>query len=146
METAHPERRLQLQVDGELSGTWDAPRLEQVISNLLGNAVRHGSPEGPVQVTLKGEPARVVLCVHNAGHIPPQLLPRVFEPFQSNRDSRSRAGGLGLGLYIVQQIVLAHGGSVEVQSTPSEGTSFHVMLPRVSVAPQSPETLQTRRI
>lgn len=146
METAHPERRVQLQVDGEFSGTWDAPRLEQVISNLLGNAVRHGAPDSAVKVTLKGDAERVVLCVHNAGHIPPQLLPRVFEPFQSsNREPRSRAGGLGLGLYIVQQIVLAHGGSVDVQSTPNDGTTFHVVLPRVSTATAT-DTLQTRRI
>lgn len=146
METAHPERRVQLQVDGEFSGTWDAPRLEQVISNLLGNAVRHGAPDSTVKVTLKGDAERVVLCVHNAGHIPPQLLPRVFEPFQSsNREPRSRAGGLGLGLYIVQQIVLAHGGSVDVQSTPRDGTTFHVVLPRVSTATAT-DTLQTRRI
>lgn len=144
METAHPDRRVQLQVDGEFSGTWDAPRLEQVISNLLGNAVRHGSPDSPVRVTLKGDGARVVLCVHNAGHIPPQLLQRVFEPFQGNRDSRARSGGLGLGLYIVQQIVMAHGGSVDVQSAPSDGTTFHVVLPRSSPA-SATEALQTRR-
>jgi signal transduction histidine kinase len=144
METAHPDRRIQLHVDGEFSGTWDAPRLEQVISNLLGNSVRHGSPDSPVKVTLQADGSRVALRVHNAGHIPPQLLPRVFEPFQSNRDSRSRSGGLGLGLYIVQQIVLAHGGSVDVQSTPGDGTTFHVVLPRVSPA-SATETLQTRR-
>jgi signal transduction histidine kinase len=145
METAHPQRRVELQVDGEFSGTWDAPRLEQVISNLLGNALRHGSSEGLVQVSLKGDATRVVLCVHNAGHIPPQLLPRVFEPFQSNRESRSRASGLGLGLYIVEQIVLAHGGSVDVQSTPSDGTTFYVMLPRACAAPEAADTQQTRR-
>ncbi len=145
MEAAHPERRLELQADGDFTGTWDPPRLEQVLSNLLGNAVRHGSPEGPVRVTLKNEDSSVVLCVHNAGNIPPELLPHVFEPFQSTRESRGRAGGLGLGLYIVQHIVLAHGGRVDVQSTPQDGTTFRVLLPRISVAPQSTDTLQTRR-
>jgi signal transduction histidine kinase len=136
IETAHPDRRLELHAEGELSGRWDAPRLEQVVSNLLGNAVRHGSPDGPVMVTLTNQESRVVLCVHNTGYIPPELLPRVFEPFQSNRESRSRSGGLGLGLYIVQQIVLAHGGHVDLQSTPSAGTTFHVVLPRISEAPE----------
>jgi signal transduction histidine kinase len=145
MEAAHPERRLELQSEGELTGTWDPPRLEQVLSNLLGNAVRHGSPEGPVQVTLKNSDGSVVLCVHNAGHIPPELLPRVFEPFQSTRESRGRSGGLGLGLYIVQQIVLSHGGRVDVQSTPKDGTTFHVLLPRVSSTPANVDPVQTRR-
>jgi signal transduction histidine kinase len=136
MEAAHPERRLELHAEGDFTGRWDAPRLEQVMSNLLGNALRHGSSEGPVMVSLKNQESRVVLCVHNAGHIPPELLPHVFEPFQSHRDSRARSGGLGLGLYIVQQIVLAHGGRVDVQSTPSTGTTFHVALPRISEAPK----------
>jgi signal transduction histidine kinase len=114
--------------------------LEQVVSNLLGNAVRHGSSDGPVVVSLKNQESRVSLCVHNAGHIPPELLPHVFEPFQSNRESRARSGGLGLGLYIVQQIVLAHGGEVDVESTPSAGTSFHVLLPRISEAPKPADT------
>jgi two-component system, sensor histidine kinase and response regulator len=139
MEAAHPERSLELQpvTEGDFTGSWDAPRLEQVLSNLLGNALRHGSPEGPVRVSLTGQDARVQVCVHNAGHIPPELLPNVFEPFQGARETRGRSGGLGLGLYIVQHIVLAHGGRVDVQSTPGDGTTFQVVLPRVSVAPRA---------
>ena len=145
MEAAHPGRRLELQAQGEFAGTWDAPRLEQVLSNLLGNAMRHGSPDAPIRVTLKNLGVHVVLCVHNAGHIPAELLPHVFEPFQSTRESRARAGGLGLGLYIVQQIVLSHGGRVDLESAPEEGTTFHVHLPRLSSASSPGASAQTRR-
>jgi two-component system, sensor histidine kinase and response regulator len=145
IEAAHPERRLELQAEGDFAGTWDAPRLEQVMSNLLGNAVRHGSLEGPVRITLGNHDGKVSLRVHNAGHIPSELLPHVFEPFQGARESRGRSGGLGLGLYIVQQIVLAHGGRVDLHSTPTDGTTFLISLPRVSSAQQGADTLQTRR-
>lgn len=132
-EAAHPERRITLQVHGEagaLRGEWDASRLEQVLSNLLGNALRHGTRDTDVSVTVEASGDEVVLLVHNQGHIPPELLPRIFEPFQTSRESREKAGGLGLGLYIVQQIVLAHGGSVEAHSRPADGTAFRVRLPR----------------
>ncbi len=68
--------------------------------------------------------------MHNGGHIAADLMPRLFEPFQSGVGKRTRAEGLGLGLYIVQQIVRAHGGDVQVRSTPEEGTTFELYLPR----------------
>jgi two-component system sensor histidine kinase/response regulator len=133
-EAGHPECRVELQAGGELCGEWDPARLEQVLSNLLGNAVRHGTQGKVVHVTVESDGPNVTLCVHNDGHIPAELLPRVFEPFQTSRESRNKAGGLGLGLYIVQQIVLAHGGSVEVRSLPADGTTFRIHLPRVARA------------
>lgn len=138
IEAAHPERQVMLHAEGDYTGHWDAPRMEQVLSNLLGNAMRHGEPSSPVHVTLQPDDAHVSLRVHNAGHIPPSLLPRIFEPFQATPESRARAGGLGLGLYIVQQIVLAHGGRVDVRSTPCDGTTFHLSLPRICRAAQEP--------
>lgn len=131
VEAAHPECHVQLHADGELTGEWDPARLEQVFSNLLGNSVRHGTRGKPVHVTLESQGANVTLLVHNDGHIPPEILPRVFEPFQTSRESRAKAGGLGLGLYIVEQIVLAHGGSVDVRSVPADGTTFRIQLPRL---------------
>jgi len=129
-EAAHPDCQVQLHAEGDLQGEWDPARLEQVLSNLLGNAVRHGTRGKPVHVSLESDESSVTLYIHNDGHIPEQLLPRVFEPFQTSRESRVKAGGLGLGLYIVQQIVLAHGGSVDVHSVPADGTTFRVQLPR----------------
>ena len=137
-QAAHPEFQVQLTANGELRGEWDAARLEQVLSNLLGNAVRHGTKGKPVRVTLESDGPNVTLYVHNDGHIPAELLPRVFEPFQNSRESRAKAGGLGLGLYIVEQIVLAHGGSVDVHSVPADGTTFRIQLPRVCRALPQP--------
>jgi signal transduction histidine kinase len=104
-------------------------RLEQVFSNLLGNAVRHGAP-GSIAVTLRGGDSDCVeFTVHNAGAIPEDVVNNIFDPFRSS-ERRARAEGLGLGLYIVRQIVLAHGGSIEVTSTQEAGTTFRVALAR----------------
>ncbi|MEY4576985.1 MAG: hypothetical protein RL701_1688 [Pseudomonadota bacterium] len=138
-EAGHPGRQVQLRAEGDFCGHWDTARLEQVFSNLLGNAMRHGTGATEVQVALEADPQSVTFCVHNSGHIPPELLPRIFQPFQTSRESRAQAGGLGLGLYIVEQIVLAHDGSVAVESTAEQGTTFRVQLPRRSLAtPISP--------
>jgi len=131
-EAAHPERQVKLRAEGDFRGHWDPARLEQVLSNLLGNAVRHGTLDSEVEVTLEAAATDVTLTVHNAGHIPPELLPRIFQPFQTSRESRAKAGGLGLGLYIVEQIVVAHEGSIEVCSNPGHGTTFRVHLPRIA--------------
>jgi signal transduction histidine kinase len=119
-------RQVKLEVYGDPWGDWDPDRMAQVISNLVGNAVQHS--EGDVEVTLRGEKDFVVLGTHNRGTpIPREVLPHVFEPGRRGTD---RSGGLGLGLFIVQQIVLAHGGSIEVSSSESDGTTFTVALPR----------------
>ena len=129
----HPDREIQLELSGDLAGFWDPDRIGRVLSNLLGNAVEHGAG-GAVRVRAVGEVERVLLEFHNRGApIDPEELPRLFEPF--HRGDRSRHGhGLGLGLYIVSQIVRAHGGSVRVSSTLEEGTTFSVVLPRRAVS------------
>ncbi|HEY3817713.1 MAG TPA: hybrid sensor histidine kinase/response regulator [Polyangiaceae bacterium] len=109
-------------------GEWDPTRIEQVVSNLVGNAVRHGDPEEPVSVDVAPRDDGVCITVHNGGCIPADLVPRIFMPFVL-RDGHSNDGGLGMGLYIVEQIVLAHRGRVDVRSTPQEGTTFSVQLP-----------------
>jgi two-component system, sensor histidine kinase and response regulator len=124
---AHPTRRLQIQVQGDVRGNWDADRLTQVVSNLVGNAIEHSTAD-PISVTVADAGARVTLEVHGQGEpIPTESLARLFEPFQR---SDSNIGGLGLGLYIVREIARAHQGTVEVDSTARGGTSFIVTLPR----------------
>lgn len=126
----HPDSQVELTDEGRLDGSWDADRLVQVASNLIGNAMRHGS-SGTVTVRLDGRAAdRVVLSVINEGHIPAELLPSLFDPFRRSQRQSSRTEGLGLGLYIVQQIVHAHGGSIQVHSAPGQLTRFDVSLPR----------------
>jgi signal transduction histidine kinase len=129
-EATNPSRKIDVLPEGDLRGEWDGGRLGQVLSNLIGNALRHGNVTIPISVRLVGSPSEVVISVHNGGHIPEDLMPRLFQPFQSGVGRRTRAEGLGLGLYIVQQIVLAHGGEVRVSSTPVEGTAFEIRLPR----------------
>lgn len=122
----HADRRIDLTTSGELVGSWDPERIEQVVSNLLANALEHG--RGNIVVSVNGEPDAVLLRVHNRGEaIPPDELPRLFEPFRRGSPERI---GLGLGLYIVRQILEAHGGTVDVISNPKTGTTFTTRWPR----------------
>ncbi len=134
IQAANPERRIEVKQAGTLSGSWDGERLAQVASNLLGNALQHGEPGTIVRVTVDGRaPHEVLLKVENTGTIPAELLPELFDPFRGTQRQTGRNDGLGLGLYIVQQIVLAHGGSVEVTSEDNR-TVFVVRIPRASDA------------
>lgn len=126
--------RVELVAQGDLHGEWDAERLGQVLSNLLGNALRHGSPDQAVRLVLDGaRPDCVRLEVRNGGCIPPELLPVLFQPFRGREAHAGRQDGLGLGLFIVQSIVHSHHGSVEVHSADGH-TVFAVTLPRHSAA------------
>jgi two-component system sensor histidine kinase/response regulator len=135
-EVSHPERRVELHHEGNVEGVWDEDRLFQVLSNLVGNAFHHGRADRAVVLRLDAtQPHEAVIEVRNGGAIPAGMLPQLFDPFRSVHKKTERNDGLGLGLYIVQQIVLAHGGTVNVTSTEQDGTSFVVRLPRV--APRS---------
>jgi two-component system sensor histidine kinase/response regulator len=124
---AHPNRVLELDCAGATGGVWDGGRLARVVSNLVGNALQH-SADGPVRVSLRGTDDEVTLTVHNGGEpISEETLPTLFEPFKRGDTS---VRGLGLGLYIVGEIVRAHGGTVGVTSSVAEGTTFRVSLPR----------------
>jgi signal transduction histidine kinase len=123
---------LVVETRGDLSGSWDADRLAQVVSNLVGNALDHASRPG-VSVSLDGDGPDVRLFVANEGRIDEQILPVIFEPFHGRAfgaRAKGRGGGLGLGLYITRQIVLAHGGRVELEPGPPDRVAFAVTLPR----------------
>ncbi|WP_375755109.1 PAS domain-containing protein [Corallococcus exercitus] len=127
-----PERVLQTSLPAKaIRGCWDPDRVTQVLTNLLGNALKY-SPEGtPVAVRLREAPGSVLLEVHNAGApIGPDLLPRIFQPMQRGAPGMDPATrSVGLGLYIVRTIVQAHGGTIDVTSTHEAGTTFTVRLP-----------------
>jgi len=116
---------------GELHGQCDAGLLSQIISNLLSNAITHGEAYSPVQLALDGRSADMLeLRVSNRGVIAAELLPTLFEPFQQGGEKRKAGQGLGLGLYTVNMFVKAHGGTLQVSSTQTQGTVFTVRIPR----------------
>jgi signal transduction histidine kinase len=136
-------RRIVLESHGDTHGEWDSDRLAQVISNLLGNAVEHGDHSQPIQLSLDGSAHDSLrIKIWNAGVIPDGLLPAVFEPFRGSRVMRNaqKSAGLGLGLYVVREIVRAHGGSIDVRSSVDAGTTFSVLIPRRTTRLPSGET------
>jgi two-component system sensor histidine kinase/response regulator len=128
-DAATIEPPVHFEQDGDTRGWWDADRLSQVASNLIVNAIRHGKTSGPVAARIDGrDPARVTVEVSNAGTIPAEILPGIFEPFHRG-DLRDAGSGLGLGLFITREIVTAHQGNLEVTSV-DDHTTFKFQLPR----------------
>ncbi len=130
LSAAHPDRDIGCDISGDLRGMWDAGRLGQLVSNLLANAVQHGSATAPIHVSARESEGEVQIEVCNQGRpIPAELLPTIFQPF---RQAHSRGGttSLGLGLFIAQSVVRAHNGTLEVTSTEDAGTTFTARLPR----------------
>ncbi len=123
------DRTVALDLSGDPRGLWDADRLAQLLSNLVGNAVQHSPPDSTVTLAVSERPHYAVIEVGNTGPaIPPEQLAHMFEPFR--RGAGATSPGLGLGLYIVERIVTAHGGTIEVVSEEGAGTTFTVKLPR----------------
>ncbi len=120
---------------GELTGQWDAGRVAQALSNLIGNAFQHGTPGSPVEVELEGKADDVAIFVRNTGPvIAKSLLGNIFNPFRqgeaesaSPKDLRSA----GLGLFIAKAIAVAHGGTIRAESTADQ-TTFTIHLPRAA--------------
>jgi signal transduction histidine kinase len=139
--TAWPDRAIELDIRGDSQGEWDPARVDQAISNLVVNALHHGDPGKPVRVSVDGAGADVVLKVRNEGPpIPAELMQVLFEPFTRGASDKS-PDGLGLGLYIVKQIALAHGGAVDLQSNAETGTVVTLRLPRAKAAmPAAPSS------
>jgi PAS domain S-box-containing protein len=131
LDDANPEWALRLDHLGDTSGAWDVDRLAQVFSNLVANAVQHGEPGDGVRVLLDGSrPQFLQIEIHNQGTIPAELVPRLFEPLSGGQRRMERSRGLGLGLYITREIVKAHGGTIDVRSDETSGTTFSITLPR----------------
>ncbi|HET6283647.1 MAG TPA: MEDS domain-containing protein [Polyangia bacterium] len=128
---AHPEREFAVRHEGDGEGHWDGDRLAQALSNLVSNAIDHGTPETPISVASRGQNGQVILSVHNQGMpIPERILCDIFAPFKRGVGRQRTSKSLGLGLFIVDRIVAAHGGQVVCRSTESEGTTFEMVLPR----------------
>jgi signal transduction histidine kinase len=126
VRTAHPERDIQLARVGDLRGVWDEARVAQVLSNLVGNAVQHGSDPIAVAANDAGEAVLVSVSNHGAP-ISEQKRVSLFEPFRKGDDSK----GIGLGLFIAREIVRSHGGTIESVSS-DETTTFATRWPRTA--------------
>jgi len=124
-------RSVELRSSGDVTGHWDPGRLEQIIGQLVSNAIRHGA-EGVSVMTLTGRPHAVEIAIQSGGPpLPAELLPRIFDPFQIGpRPEGTPRRSIGLGLFVVKELAAAHAGSVAVQSTEDAGTRFTVSLPR----------------
>jgi signal transduction histidine kinase len=130
---SYPDSVVHVETSGDLTGQWDADRVTQALTNLVGNAVQHGSPGTPIRVVARGSADDVSLSVHNEGPTIP--LEHQEAIFLEGRRVQRGAGESdrrhqGLGLYIVERIVAAHGGSVSVSSSAATGTTFTMRLPR----------------
>jgi signal transduction histidine kinase len=131
LEAGYPGRALHFKAEGDLGGDRDSARLAQVVSNLVGNAIEHGAKEAPVELVAREDDGGVALEIHNEGApIPQQEIHTIFEPMRSHGQEEDASPHLGLGLYIADQVVAAHGGSIAVTSNKAEGTTFYVHLPR----------------
>lgn len=130
----HPAATVNCEPSGDLSGCWDHARIEQMLGNLIGNAIEHGG-DSPVTVTAKQLNSEIAVSVHNEeGFIPQEEQRVIFDPMQRaavrHGEERPGTAGLGLGLYIACQIAEAHGGVIDLDSSPERGTTFTVRLPR----------------
>ncbi len=138
---AHSDWAIRVDVCGDSIGTWDADRILQIASNVIGNAGQHGRPGAEILVQLDGtRPDGVALRVRNEGAISAAALGDPFSPFRRRREAH--AGGLGLGLFITRELVVAHGGTIEVDTAEPEVTTFSIWLPRhvrlADAAPSAP--------
>jgi signal transduction histidine kinase len=131
---AHPTRRIRINARGALSGHWDCERMSQVVTNLLGNALEHGSERSTISVEVQGSDDEVTIAVHNHGTpIPEEQLDGIFNAMKMQTTPNQSTGptaNLGLGLYIADRIVHAHKGRIDVTSSDERGTVFSVHLPR----------------
>ncbi|HEX9397345.1 MAG TPA: sensor histidine kinase [Burkholderiales bacterium] len=136
VRAAHPERIFRLETSGELEGQFDSERLQQVLSNLLNNAVQHGARNQPITLSAQGEADKITVQVRNYGRrIPADQLQVIFNPLvqipSGQTEEESPVTSLGLGLYIAHEIVAMHDGTMVAESSDEDGTVFSAHLPRL---------------
>ena len=130
VRTNWPEHHIECASSGETTGSFDESRVREVIWNLATNAAKYGDPSQPIKVLLEGDEHGVKISVRNGGPgIPAALLDDIFEPLRRASTSAPADASLGLGLFIVRQVAIAHGGVVAVRSA-EDFTEFSVTLPR----------------
>jgi signal transduction histidine kinase len=132
LRAIYPERVFQLGIDGDCRGSWDGARVEQLVANLVINAIKYGAPGAPVRIAVTGREHEVAIDVANTG-VPaePDQLATLFEPLRRGGGSGSGAdeGSLGLGLFIAREVARAHGGSIDARCDGTQ-TVFSVRLPK----------------
>ncbi|HEV7281109.1 MAG TPA: HAMP domain-containing sensor histidine kinase [Pirellulaceae bacterium] len=135
MRAGSPDKTIQVRTSGNLSLKADRARLRQVISNLIGNAFQHGGEICSIELSVPEDGGSLLLSVHNGGRpIPANAFGTMFDPLvrgaKNETHTAHRSTSIGLGLYIVREIVTAHGGAIDVSSSTEGGTIFSVRLPR----------------
>jgi len=133
ISAAYPDRTIKVDARGSLQGEWDCPRVSQLLTNLIGNALEYGSGKTSATVSVQGDEKEVSVAIHNRGvAIPAEQLNGIFNPMKRKAITATPgpAGNLGLGLYIADRIVSAHKGRIDVESSEEAGTTFTVHLPR----------------
>jgi len=138
VRVVHPDRKFVINESGDLNGEWDKNRIGQVLSNLLANAIQYSAQNSPINVEIKGSSKMVVLTVENTGiPIPPEKIQQIFDPLtrvSPSDDNLSASVNLGLGLYITEIVVKAHGGTIEVTSSEFGRTIFTARFPRSALS------------
>lgn len=135
-QAGHPQCPFVLEAEGDLCGAFDAPRLQQLLSNLLNNAARYRTDSRPVTMTARGDADTVTVGVRNHGTvIPTQSLQAIFDPLvqlsvEDGEHKGASTSSMGLGLFIAREITSAHGGTISAESDAQSGTVFSVELPR----------------
>jgi signal transduction histidine kinase len=149
LRATHPSRTIDLEFRGNLNCVCDEQRIAQAVSNLIGNALHYGTATTPVEVVANGDASEeVLLTVRNAGvPIPKETCESLFDPLVRGTGAGEGSNGynLGLGLYIVREIIHAHGGTAEVASDAESGTLFTLRIPR-QAAPVASAAFQGMRI